>query len=340
MILNHVLGILVPVAVSIASAYVMLSWWIKVAPILGFLGKDMNKPGHPLVVEAGGLWVVLAFVFGIMSYVALDTYIDASHDTVPLLAVCLTVLLAGLLGFIDDLLGWKKGVTPVKRVLLTVPIALPLVVVKAGYTVVEIPFIGPLDLGVFYPLVVVPIGVLGASNAFNMIAGYNGLEALQGVVLMVFATVLMLLRGNTDFLYLAMPVVSSIALFYLLYNRYPARMFPGNSFTYGVGSLYASLAIYWSFEKYAVLSFALYFVELLLFIRGLLNGVYKENFGLVLDDGSLLPPYSKSYSITHVAIKVVRTIKKKCYERDVVRFVVALQVLVCLLGILVTVSLL
>ncbi|MDP2841599.1 MAG: hypothetical protein Q8O17_04910 [Candidatus Methanoperedens sp.] len=39
------------------------------------------------------------------------------------------------------------------------------------------PFLGTLDIGLLYPLLIIPIGMIGASNAFNMLAGYNGLEA-------------------------------------------------------------------------------------------------------------------------------------------------------------------
>lgn len=328
----------VPTLVSLAASKIMLDWWLKTALKLGFVGRDMNKPGHPLVAEAGGLWVVLSTAFGVLAYTALKTYIGDPDESIPLLAISMTLLLAGLLGFVDDILGWKKGLSPVKRVLLTAPIALPLVVVKAGYTVVDLPLLGLVNLGVLYPLVVVPIGVLGASNAFNMIAGYNGLEALQAVVLLAYATVLMLLKGYPELAFVALPAIASTALFYVLYNRYPAKMFPGNSFTYGFGAFYASLAIYWNFEKYAILSFALYFIELALFLRGLANGVYKENFGRVLANGSLEPPYDKSYSLTHIAIRVVKKLKGRCREPDVVYFIVFLQALVCTAALALTAS--
>ncbi|MEM4718003.1 MAG: glycosyl transferase family 4, partial [Desulfurococcaceae archaeon] len=260
-------------------------------------------------------------------------YTDRRLDTIPLLSISMTLLLAGLLGFFDDVLGWKKGISPAKRVLLTMPLSLPLVVVKAGTSIIELPIIGLLDLGVLYPLLVVPIGVIGASNAFNMIAGYNGLEATQALIILTFSSILAYIRSQYDAVAIILPIAVSILVFYSLYNKYPARAFPGNSFTYGIGALYASLAIYWNFEKYAVMTFTLYFIELALFIRGLINKVYKENFGKVQSDGSLLPPYDKSYSVTHIAIKIVNKIKGKCYEQDVVRVIALLQSLICLVSL-------
>lgn len=325
---------LVPGVISAIIAKGLLDWWLRTAPRLGFTGRDMNKLGEHVAVEASGIWVILSSVFGILLYVALDIYAGGEKDVIPLLSIVLTLLLAGLLGFFDDILGWKKGINPLKRVLFTVPISLPLVAVKAGCSVIELPLIGTLNLGLLYPLIVVPLGVLGASNAFNMLAGYNGLEALQGLILLASASILLVARRNLDAICVIVPVISSILVFYILYNRYPARAFPGNSFTYGIGAFYASLAIYWNFEKYAIYTYTLYFLELALFVRGLLNGVYKENFGRVQGDGSLLPPYDKSYSVTHLAIKLAMRIKGKCYETDVVKLIVALQVLICSFALL------
>ncbi|MEM4481915.1 MAG: glycosyl transferase family 4, partial [Desulfurococcaceae archaeon] len=161
----------------------LLDWWTKIAPKMGLVGRDMNKPGNYTAAEAGGLWVILASTFGILLYIAIDNYLDRASDAIPQLSIALTLILAGLIGYFDDFLGWKKGISPAKRILFTIPISLPLMAVKAGYSVVELPLLGVLDLGVLYSALVVPVGVLGASNAFNMIAGYNGLEARQGLII-------------------------------------------------------------------------------------------------------------------------------------------------------------
>lgn len=335
--INYVLKAVVPLVSSSVALTIMLDWWVKVAPKLGLVGKDMNKPGNRIAVEAGGLWVILASVFGILLYIAIDNYVDRAPDAIPQLSIALTLLLAGLIGYFDDALGWKRGISPIKRVILTGPISLPLVAVKAGYSKVELPLVGVIDLGPLYSVLVVPAGIVGASNAFNMIAGYNGLEARQGLIILACVLLLSVYKGFTDVLYVVLPVIGAILVFYLRYNRFPARVFPGNSFTYGIGAFYASLSIYWNFEKYAMYSFTLYFIELLLFLRGLLNSVYKENFGVVLEDGSLLPPYKKSFSLTHIAIKLSIAMKGKCFEKDVVNIVNIMQVIMCSVGLIITI---
>jgi len=331
---SGVVELIIPVLVSTLLSKFTLDWWYRVGFKLGFLGRDMNKPGEQYAVEGGGLWVMLSSVFGILSYVALETYLDSDRSSIPLLSIASTLLLASLLGHVDDILGWKKGISPAKRVLFTIPISLPLIAVKAGHTTIELPLMGVINLGIFYSLLVVPVGIVGASNAFNMIAGYNGLESLQGLVLLSMISILGVLKGYLEVVYVSLPVIVSILVFYALYNKYPAKMFPGNSFTYGVGAFYASLAIYWNMEKYAVLSFTLYFLELLLFIRGLLHGVYKENFARVDSIGNLLPPYERAYSVTHLAIKTIKAIKGFCREVDVVLFIVIIQLIICIISLL------
>lgn len=333
---NYIFNLIIPLVFTVLITRLILDWWLHAARKLGFQGKDMNKANEHYAVEAGGLWVVLASVFGILMYIAIDSYLDKQLDTIPLLSIALTLLLAGLLGFADDLLGWKKGISPVKRVLFTIPISLPLVAVKAGYSTIELPLFGVVDLGPLYSLAVVPIGVVGASNAFNMIAGYNGLEALQASILLFSVIVLALFRGWIDVIYVIIPVLASVIIFLLFYNKYPAKMFPGNSFTYGIGAFYASLAIYWNFEKYAIYTFTLYFLELLLFIRGLLNGVYKENFGKVTNNGYILPPYDKSYSVTHLAIKLNIKLRGGCSEVNVVELIAIIQSAICIVALTAT----
>lgn len=305
----------------------LLKWWAVKGKELGLVGKDMNKPGGGVAVEAGGIWPSLSAAFGILLYIAISSYFEDDYMDLAKLSITQVLLLAAFLGLVDDILGWKKGISPFKRVMFTIPVALPLVAVKAGHSTIELPLLGPLDLGPLYPLLVVPIGVLGASNAFNMIAGYNGLEASQALLLSIFTVAFMAKKGIYELIPPALIMVAALVAF-LRYNKYPAKVFPGNTFTYSFGAFFATLVIYGNFEKFGLAVFALYFMELLLFLRGLLHGVYKENFGIPREDGTLAPPYDKCYSITHVALKALIKLKGGARETEVVYFVAILQALV------------
>ncbi len=307
--------------------------WIRVAYVRGLIGKDMNKPGSPPVAEAGGVWPMIAGSFGVMTLIALYRYLaNTYYHIAETFALVALLLLSALLGFLDDLLGWKKGLPQWQRIIFMAPVSLPLVVIKAGVSRIALPFLGVVNLGLLYPLVAVPVGILGAANAFNMIAGYNGLEATMAILLSISLAVFSALKNL--YLVTALSTIMALGILgFLVYNWYPAKVFPGNTFTYGFGAYYAALVILGNMEKAGIAFFTLYFIEFALFIRGLLNGVYKENFAKILPDGTLAEPYDKIYSLTHLAIRVQRKLRGKATEPGVVAFIALLQCIISALVI-------
>ncbi|MCI4461931.1 MAG: glycosyl transferase family 4 [Thermogladius sp.] len=322
------LFMVVAMAISFATSLIGVRWWIGKAHQIGFTGRDMNKRGEVHAAEAGGIWVSLGVALGLLSFIGLQTYVLNDESLLKnYISLALLLFMSGYLGFLDDVLGWKKGLRAIYRVLLMAPVSLPLVVLKVGIPTITLPLIGTVDFGLAYYLLLIPIGVIGASNGFNMLAGYNGLEALQGILLMLFMGILGFVKGMDGLLTASLIMASGIGGF-LVYNKYPARVFPGNTFTYAVGAYFAALAIMYKTVKFSLVLFTLYFIELALFIRGLRNGVYKENFGKPMEDGSLLPPYDKTYSLTHFAIKSITRLKGRAREPEVVLFIAVLQALV------------
>lgn len=326
--------VLLAAFISFLITYVILPLWIKRAKEMGFTGKDMNKPLEVYVAEAGGVWVSISVAFGILFFIALNIYLSGAYSyIVELMALSLLLFLASFLGFLDDIFGWKKGLRAVYRIMLMAPLAIPMVVIKAGYSTMDIPFIGIVNFGLVYPLILVPIGVLGAANAFNMVAGYNGLEASMGLQLMFFTLIYTYMNNVKPSFEASFIMLAAVAAF-LIYNWYPARVFPGNSFTYGFGAYYASLVILGNFEKFGLMLFTMYFIELILFIRGLINGVYKENYAKVKSDGTLDLPYDKIYSVTHLAIKIQLMLRGKATEKGVVIVLNIIQFIIGLLALL------
>lgn len=317
--------------------------WISLTGKAGlFLVPDKNKPGNPRASAAGGTFTLVAIAIGLLTFEMLRIYIHGEEFyKTEIMALSLMAVLSTLLGFVDDVLSILsyshessvKGLTPLSRVLLMAPISLPLVAIKAGYSRLDIPLIGVVDLGLAYPLAAVPIGVIGASNAFNMLAGYNGLEAGMGLLLLASALIVGLVKG-LDLVVLASLIGMAAVLGFLYYNWYPAKTFPGNSFTYGVGAYFAGIVILGNFEKYGVTVFLLYFAEFALYVRSKMDGVRKVNFAKICGDGSLAPPSRKAYSVTHLALKLLARLKGKggcptgVKESEVVLTILALQALI------------
>jgi len=313
--------------------------WIRSAKAAKLVGKDMNKPDYPSIPRSGGLIVAIVICFSLLIYIFLKTFSlvgSPSSNVVEAFAISATVLLAGFIGFIDDVLGWKEGLSQLQKVLLTVPIALPLTVLNVDQTVMVLPFLGSVDLGLLYPLLVVPLGVIGATNGFNLLAGYNGLEAGMGLVIFATFGFTGLIVPGRMWIALIAFIVYACLLAFLAFNWYPAKVFPGNSFTYAIGALIATLAILGNMERIALWLFIPYFLEILLYFRarvidkmGDVQAFAKPN-----EDGSLELPYKHVYDTTHLAIWVLKKVKGKVYERDVVLFLIAVQALIAISGVI------
>jgi UDP-N-acetylglucosamine--dolichyl-phosphate N-acetylglucosaminephosphotransferase len=306
--------------------------WIKKAKEFGLVGKDMNKYEKPEVAEAGGIVVIFGLLAGILFYIFLDTFFfKTGANQVLIFAALITMLLAGFLGFIDDVLGWKKGLKRWQKPLLTIPMAIPLMVINAGQSTMNIPLIGTVDFGIIYPLVIVPIGIVGAANGFNMLAGFNGLEAGMGAIALGALGTISLLKGDVWLAVIAFSAVASLLAF-LIFNWCPAKIFPGDSLTYGIGALIAVVAILGNMEKIGLVLFIPFLIDAVWSLLPEAKGAPKrEAFGRPNRDDSLELPYEKLYGFEHFGLWFVKKVKKKAYERDVTLFFLGLELLLVLL---------
>ncbi len=323
--------LLVIIFVSFFCTYLTLPFWIKKAKQIGLIWEDMNKPKHPKnVAGSGGLIVVFGFILGVLLYVAVKTFYFQNDGEITsyIFAIISVVLLSSIVGIVDDLFGWQKGGLSVRsRLILIFFAAIPLVVINAG----ESSMMG-IQLGLLYPLIAIPIGVIGATTTFNFLAGYNGLEAGNGILVLSALAVVTFITGNSWLSIVCLCMVASLIAFYI-FNRYPAKVFPGDIMTYAVGALIACIAIVGNIEKIAIFFFMPYIIEAALKLRGNLK---KESFARANKDRSLDMPYDKIYGLEHLAIYLLKKIKpsKKVYEYEVVYLLHGFQLFVIILGFL------
>lgn len=327
---------IIPVIISFLSTYFLIKKWIPIAHKLGFVGKDMNKYGDIKVAEIGGFYVILGIIFSLLIYVALKVYVlKTIQNLVEIFAVITLLSLSAILGLLDDVLGWKKGLGRKTRIITPIILSLPLVIIGVGKNYsLNLPIIGEIYLGILYPLLIIPIAITGTSNGFNMLEGYNGLGATLALILFGSLSIKTYLIGAYYLSYISILTASSILAF-LIFNKYPAKVFPGNTFTYGIGALFGAIVVLGSLEKFGLILFIPYFIELFLFIRGLINGVYKENFGIPDENNNLREPYEKIYSLTHFAIRINKKIFGRCKEYMVVYTIALIQLFFAILAFIV-----
>lgn len=133
----------------------------------GIVGKNMNSNSKEEIPEMGGLMIAAGFGAGIVASIFLRTFFDIflSVSLTSILAALSTILIVVIIGVFDDLISISQKV----KAFLPAFAALPLMAIKEGYSIIRIPFMGLVDFGIFYPLVLVPLGITGAANAVNML---------------------------------------------------------------------------------------------------------------------------------------------------------------------------
>ena len=331
---------LLPLATILLGLVVCLTFlpfWIRKCRQIGLLWENMNKYKSPKNVAAsGGLVVLFSFLLSIFAYVAFRTlYRDLDSVTISILAIALVVLIAGFVGFVDDMLGWKtRGLSMKVRIFLIFMAAIPLIVINAGNKTMYLPFFGLVHFGILYPLFLIPLGVVGVTTVYNFLAGFNGLEAGQGVLILSFLSYVAYLTGNAWLGIVGLSMVACLLAF-LIFNWYPARLFGGDVLTYSIGSLIVAMAIIGNFEKIAFIVFIPYIIEMILKVRGkilLKNGDFPHSFGIPKKNNSLELKYGKIYGLTHFSIWILSKLKKKVHEMDVTLMILGIHALFILIA--------
>ena len=228
----------------------------------GLKGRDCHRKDPNEVAEATG--VAVGFTYAIALTIFLPSVmlnrsqfgVEELRELSMFLAALLSVNSMCFLGFADNVLNlrWRH-----KLILPTIA-SLPVLLVyymQGGSTFVLVPAYfseSAIDFGLFYYLFLGMLTVFG-TNAINILAGLNGLEVGQSIVLTlaVIANVLVQMNRHewhvwqfndeTVFsLYLLVPFLCcSLALW--VFNRYPARVFVGDTYCYLAGTVLAVAGI-------------------------------------------------------------------------------------------------
>ncbi|MFC1964484.1 glycosyltransferase 4 family protein [Chloroflexota bacterium] len=269
------------------------------------VGKDVNKPNSPEVPEMGGLFLIAGFTVGTLLVITFNTFLNRylSINLTLVFAVLSVVLIIAIIGIVDDLIYIRRGV----KALIPLIASLPLVAVRAGDTTMSLPFFGYVDFGIFYSIILVPLGVTGASNAVNMLAGFNGLEAGMGVVAMAsLATVAYLIGETAAFLILIITIGALLATLY--FNWYPARVFIGDVGTLSIGAIITSAVIIGNFEFAGVIVIIPYFLD---FLIKAANRFPSKGWWGMYKNGKLYCPMPYPVGLAQLVMKITGGISER-----------------------------
>ena len=182
--------------------------------------SHQKKAGTP--TGGGILFVALALVGGLVATLA------GHPGALPAMA---GLLVGGVIGFVDDVSKLRRGSIGIPA-RLKFPIQLVLATPVAWIA------LGAQSLW-WLPLAVVAVAAAG--NAVNITDGIDGLAAGLSIIA-VGATALLLPGAQAGEKAVAMVLCGALAAF-LVFNRYPARVFMGDTGSLAIGFALAAMAI-------------------------------------------------------------------------------------------------
>jgi len=331
-------ALLSSVILSFITTFLLTPRIIDFLQAAQIVAVDLHKKNKPKLPAGGGICISAGVLTGILFFVGVVTFSGSQTLSITLLAAVSSILIVTLGGLLDDLnvrtkavqtkdgMNVKVGFPQWVKPLLTLPAAIPLMVIRAGSTTMVVPFFGVVNFGNWYPLLIVPIGFVGASNVVNMLGGFNGLEAGMGVIytlsLGLYALMTFLKYGGPEGIQAAVLLLTACAalLAFLRYNWYPAKILAGDSLTYMLGSLVAAGVIIGNMERAGLTVMFPFIIEFFLKAR---SKFQASSLGKLKDDEKLDPPYGrKIYSWTHILMNL-----DKLRERDVTIALIFIQIL-------------
>ena len=173
-------------------------------------------------------------------------------------AVLLSISIIFLIGLIDDL----KVLSGKLKMALTILGSLPLLVFGVYEPHLIFPIFGSTRLTIIYPFIVLAtIPVI--ANAINMIDVYNGTVSGVTMVLAFAQLFPLMLYGHYEDIIFPFLLLSASFAFYL-FNKYPSKIFAGDSGSLLLGALFGVSTIVTRTE----------ISSLIAFVPAILNGFY------------------------------------------------------------------
>ena len=210
--------------------------------------SQLKKQGTPTM---GGVIMIIAVTVitaGIFLY-----YINKEPNMAKnMIALLLTAIGFGLIGFIDDfkklVLKNTKGLKPAYKMIglliISVAYVMYLIYIVKNGTDITIPLLNTnlsLPTTIYIPFAIFIL--LGTSNAINLTDGIDGLSTSVTSIIITCLTVIGIIFDIKEVAVFGSIVVGA-CLGFLMFNLHPAKVFMGDTGSLLLGGVIASLALY------------------------------------------------------------------------------------------------
>ena len=237
------------VLVTLLSAYLTI---LLVPLVISFCRKrgildqpDSRKIHTYPVPRLGGIALVVSFTLAVwLGFIANPgLWIENWVGVTGILAGGIVIF---ILGLFDDL----KNLSPIVKLLWQIVAAMIPIMCGVRIEILNIPYYQVVSLGLWG----IPASVLwvtAITNTFNLLDGLDGMAAgigaISGLTFVVLGVVL-----NLPLASLLAAGVAGIAIGFLRFNFYPARIFMGDSGSLFIGYMLGVVSLYWP-KSYASL---------------------------------------------------------------------------------------
>ncbi|KPU63300.1 UDP-N-acetylglucosamine--dolichyl-phosphate N-acetylglucosaminephosphotransferase [Thermococcus sp. EP1] len=234
----------------------------------GILGRDIHKLDKPEVPEMGGIVFLISLPLSLLIIL---------NETIG--KAILIFVLFGIIGILDDITRLKQSHKVVLSLLASLIVfSLPL------STNVDL-LLFSIELGVLYYIFSV-LFITGAANLVNLLAGFNGLEVGTSTIALFFLG--LITSGSAQVLAFT---GAAVGLGFLWWNKYPAKIFPGDTGTLSLGALIGIVGILGKVELFVAILLLPHFVDFLLKTKIRFKGRPLGKTEVQKDGTLKAPPY-------------------------------------------------
>lgn len=249
-------------------------------------GRDINKDSYEPVPESLGLASGLGYQIFNTLQLLYGKWTQNHEFQVLQTAAILSISFCVFLGFCDDVLDlrWKY------KIILPIIASLPLLINYTGSTDIRLPnflwgyFGSIIDIGFQYYIYMSMLSIF-CMNSINIYAGINGLEVGQSIIIGFFVLIhnqielrnhphdeKIVFYHSISLILILTFITSSAALF--KWNKYPSKVFVGDTYCYFAGMVFATAGILGHFTKTLLLFFLPQLINFVLSIPQQAGTVY------------------------------------------------------------------
>ncbi len=326
--MNYGIALIVPLILSL----IVFPQHIKLMMKLNKFGIDIHKETKPKVAEMGGIVLLLIMLVSIGVIIILS---ESRESKLFLFIFLLTVIIAGVIGIIDDIHPLSAKIKPLLLLLAAIPI-----IISHLYSPHPIlPFVGETRLTIVY-LILLPFAISVTANATNMLDVYNGSMASTTMIMLVAIFISNIIVNNFRFsltspINIIIIITFSATAGFWFFNKYPAKVFAGDSGSLSIGAALGAIAILGKLEVVVIIIM----IPLIMNSFGIISSVrgLKERREMKVRPTSMTDDWKLKATIEpNVPITLAGLVLKEgpLTEKDVVKGFNILTIASSLLGIL------